>query len=236
MSSEISDKTFKNKNVKKPLSGQKEITKIVAVSSDKVLPADAAQAAYASGYPVTLKETCYGLVLTGTEENVNAVVKIVQDMDKNHIFVKDRGFPAGDPRRCRATRNGGQRPGFYTLHEEISKMGTVGEALDNYEAGVEKTEAEWPNRPSSLKIEDYITSELGKNKKKPHMTHIVADRIAAKKAEADAKKEPAKTEMEKAPKSEKKKASQKPSAAKKTTAKKSAEKKTNKKETTAKKK
>ncbi len=237
MSSEITDKPFKNKNVKKPLSGQKEITKIVAVSSDKVLPADAAQAAYASGYPVTLKETCYGLVLTGTEENVNAVVKLVQDLDKNHIFVKDRGFPAGDPRRCRATRNGGQRPGFYTLHEEISKMGTVGEALDNYEAGVEKTEAEWPNRPSSLKIEDYITSELGKNKKKPQMTHIVADRIAAKKAEA--KKETPKAETKKTAKSEKKPASEKQktkTSTKKTTAKKPAEKKTNKKETTAKKK
>ena len=230
MSSEIADKTFKNKNVKKPLSGQKEITKIVAVSSDKVLPADAAQAAYASGYPVTLKETCYGLVLTGTEENVNAVVKLVQDLDKNHIFVKDRGFPAGDPRRCRATRNGGQRPGFYTLHEEISKMGTVGEALDNYEAGVEKTEAKWPIRLNSVKMEDYITGELGKNKKKPEMTHIVTDRIAAKKAEAEAKKEPVKAETKKTPKAEKK------TATKKTTAKKPAEKKTNKKETTAKKK
>ncbi|WNY24205.1 hypothetical protein MmiHf6_15350 [Methanimicrococcus hongohii] len=195
MSSEISKQesaekaapAFRNKNVKKPLSGQKEITKIVAVSSDKVLPADAAQAAYASGYPVTLKETCYGLVLTGTEENVNAVVKIVQDLDKNHIFVKDRGFPAGDPRRCRATRNGGQRPGFYTLHEEISKMGTVGDALDNYEAGVEKTEAEWPNRPSSFKIEDYITDEIGKSKKKPEMAKVVVDRIAAKKEAAQMK-------------------------------------------------
>lgn len=234
MSSEISE-TFRNKNVKKPLSGQKEITKIVAVSSDKVLPADAAQAAYASGYPVTLKETCYGLVLTGTEENVNAVVKIVQDLDKNHIFVKDRGFPAGDPRRCRATRNGGQRPGFYTLHEEISKMGTVGDALDNYEAGVEKTEARWPNRPSSFKVEDYITGELGKNKKKPEMTHIVADRIAAKKeaaaANAEAKKEPAKktaskTEIKKpaAETAEKKPAAK--TAEKKTTAKEAEKKKT----------
>lgn len=222
MSSEIANETFKNKNVKKPLSGQKEITKIVAVSSDKVLPADAAQAAYASGYSVTLKETCYGLVMTGTEENVDAVIKIVQDLDKNHIFVKDRGFPAGDPRRCRATRNGGQRPGFYTLHEEISKMGTVGEALDNYEAGVEKTEAEWPTRMDALKIEDYITAELGKNKKKPEMTHIVTDRIAAKKAEADKKKEPAKK-------------TSKPDE-KKTAAKKTAAKKTTKKETTAKKK
>ncbi|MDV0445278.1 hypothetical protein MmiAt1_08460 [Methanimicrococcus sp. At1] len=203
MSSEIKDadkaaKPFVNKNVKKPLSGQKEITKIVAVSSDKVLPADAAQAAYASGYPVTLKETCYGLVLTGTEENVNAVVKIVQDLDKNHIFVKDRGFPAGDPRRCRATRNGGQRPGFYTLHEEISKMGAVGEALDNYEAGAERRPAEWPNRPSSFKMEDLIKDELGENKKKPKMAKVVTDRIAEKQKAEKAAAESAEAKTAKA--------------------------------------
>ena len=185
----------KSTSVPESLSGKKEITKIIAVSSDKILPADAAQAAYASGYPVTLKETCYGIVLTGTKDNVDAVVKIIKDMDKNHIFVKDRGFPTGDPRRCRATRNGGQRPGFYTLHEEISKMGTIGDALDNYDAKVEKTEAEWPDEPSSFKLEDYINKELGKSKKKPHMPKIIEEKIAARNPDAKkksaAKKNPA---------------------------------------------
>ena len=166
------EKPFKNLYVKKPLSGQKEITKIIAVSSDKVLPADAAQAAYASGFPVTLKQTCYGLVLTGTEENVNNVVDVIQAMDKNHIFVKDRGFPTGDPRRCRATRNGGQRPGFYTLHAEISRMDMVGEALDNYDANVEKIDAEWPSRPDSFVLEDYIIKEFGESQIKPKGTPL----------------------------------------------------------------
>ncbi|MDR0767319.1 MAG: methanogenesis marker 6 protein [Methanosarcinales archaeon] len=214
--------SFQNKNVIKPVSGQKEITKIIAVSSDKVLPADAAQAVYASGFPVTLKETCYGLVLTGTEENVNAVVQIVQNLDKNHIFVKDRGFPAGDPRRCRAIRSGGQRPGFYTLHAEISKMGTVGDALDNYEAGVEKTEAEWPSRPSSFKIEGYIADEFGKSKKKPEMAKIIADRIAAKKGAAQSES-----------KTKAKKTAEKAETSKKTTAKKATSEKANAKKTSA---
>lgn len=234
-----SEKPFVNKNVKKPLSGEKEITKIIAVSSDKVLPADAAQAAYASGHPVTLKETCYGLVLTGTEENVNAVVKIVRDMDKNHIFVKDRGFPAGDPRRCRATRNGGQRPGFYTLHEEISKMGTIGEALDDYEAGIEKTNADWPNQPSSFKIEDYIDIELGKNKKKPQMAKVIADKIEAKKkaakaAEKDVGKSAAKTADKTAAKKAVSKTEEKKSTVKKSTAEKQAAKKSSANKSTAK--
>ena len=164
-------------SIPESLSGQKEITKIIAVSSDKVLPADAAQAAYSSGYLVTLKETCYGLVLTGTKENVDAVIKVVSDMDKNHIFVKDRGFPTGDPRRCRAVRNGGQRPGFYTLHEEISKMGVIGEALDDYEAKVKKQKAEWPKRPPSSKLEDYINSEFGKSKKEVRSPKSITDKI-----------------------------------------------------------
>jgi len=164
-------------SIPESLSGQKEITKIIAVSSDKVLPADAAQAAYSSGYLVTLKETCYGLVLTGTKENVDAAVKAVMDMDRNHIFVKDRGFPTGDPRRCRAVRNGGQRPGFYTLHEEISKMGVIGEALDDYEAKVKKQKAEWPKRPPSSKLEDYINSEFGKSKKEVRSPKSLADKI-----------------------------------------------------------
>jgi len=164
-------------SIPESLSGQKEITKIIAVSSDKVLPADAAQAAYSSGYLVTLKETCYGLVLTGTKENVDAAVKAVMDMDRNHIFVKDRGFPTGDPRRCRAVRNGGQRPGFYTLHEEISKMGVIGEALDDYEAKVKKPKAEWPKRPPSSKLENYINSEFGKSKKEVQNPKFIADKI-----------------------------------------------------------
>ena len=180
------------------LSGKKEITKIVAVSSDKILPADAAQAVYSSGYIVTLKETCYGLVLTGTPENVNAVIDIVRNLDKNHIFVKDRGFPTGDPRRCRATRNGGQRPGFYTLHEEISKMGTIGEALDNYEGKVKKTEAEWPNRPSSFKLEDYINRELGKSKVKSVPAEKTTPAKAAPAKSAPAKSAPAKAASAKA--------------------------------------
>ena len=193
------------------LSGKKEITKIVAVSSDKILPADAAQAVYSSGYFVTLKETCYGLVLTGTPENVNAVIDIVRNLDKNHIFVKDRGFPTGDPRRCRATRNGGQRPGFYTLHEEISKMGIIGEALDNYDAKVKKTDAEWVNRPSSFVLEDYINREFGKSELK---TAPVKKTAQVKKASASEKAVPVKKEA--APK--KTAAPAKKAAAKKTAA------------------
>ena len=135
-----------------------QYTKVIAVSSDSVLPADAAAAAYSSGIPVIVKETCYGIVISGTKENVSAVADIVQSLDKNPIIVKDRGFPTGDPRRCRAIRNGGQRPGFYTLHEEISKLDVIGDALDDYDMQIPLREAEWPEKVPAEKLEAVIRS------------------------------------------------------------------------------
>ena len=223
----------KKSSVPKSLSGQKEITKIIAVSSDKVLPSDAAQAAYSSGHLVTLKETCYGLVLTGTKENVDAVVEIVQNLDKNHIFVKDRGFPTGDPRRCRAVRNGGQRPGFYTLHEEISKMGTIGEALDDYDAKVKKTNAEWPDKPSSFKLEDYINREFGKSEKKVQTQKIIADKIKSRKENSGSRNKKAAAEKTTAKKTAAEKAMAKKTATEKAIVKKTAAEKAMAKKTAA---
>ncbi|MDM7920503.1 MAG: methanogenesis marker protein 6, partial [Methanosarcina sp.] len=83
---------------------KEEITKYIVISSEKVLPADAAMKIYESEFPVKVKETCFGLIVTGLKEDVIAVVEKIRQLDKNHIFIKDRGFPAGDERRCRATR------------------------------------------------------------------------------------------------------------------------------------
>jgi len=93
---------------------KEEITKYIVISSDKVLPADAAMKIYESEFPVTVKETCFGLIVTGTKEDVTAVVeKIPAARTKTIFYIKDRGFPAGDERRCRASRGGGPRPGFH---------------------------------------------------------------------------------------------------------------------------
>ncbi|WP_440947065.1 methanogenesis marker 6 protein [Methanosarcina sp. T3] len=113
---------------------QNEITKYIVISSDKVLPADAAMKIYESEFPVTVKETCFGLIVTGPEQDVLAVVEKIRQLDKNHIFVKDRGFPAGDDRRCRASRGGGPRPGFHFLREEVGMLPAIGAALDELEA------------------------------------------------------------------------------------------------------
>ncbi len=80
--------------------------------------------------PLTIKSTCYGAVINGEESIVNQAVEDVRKLDYCNIFTKDRGFPPGDPRRCRAKR-GGAREGFHQLEKEFELLGFVSEALEN---------------------------------------------------------------------------------------------------------
>ena len=116
----------KNENEEK-----RNYTKIVITNSNQYLPSDLSIQAYSLLIPIYLKETCFGLVITGTKENVDNVCQKLQKLDENHIFIKDRGFPAGDKRRCRATRNGGSRPGFYKIYKEIQILQNISNALES---------------------------------------------------------------------------------------------------------
>jgi len=142
---------------------QEEITKVIVISSDKVLPVDAAMRIYESEFSVTVKETCFGLIVTGPAEEVLAVTEEIRKLDKNHIFVKDRGFPAGDERRCRAVRGGGPRPGFHFLREEVQMLPAIGVALDELEA--KEPVRESPTKKDKLKVselERIIEAELAR--------------------------------------------------------------------------
>ncbi|MDI9394989.1 MAG: methanogenesis marker 6 protein [Euryarchaeota archaeon] len=142
---------------------KEEITKYIVISSDKVLPSDAAMKIYESEFPVTVKETCFGLVVTGSREDIMAVVEKIRQLDKNHIFIKDRGFPVGDERRCRATRGGSPRPGFHFLREEVGMLPLIGAALDELEAN--KPLKKKPKEKSRLKVSDLeniIEAELSR--------------------------------------------------------------------------
>jgi putative methanogenesis marker protein 6 len=142
---------------------KEEITKYIVISSDKVLPADAAMKIYESEFPVTVKETCFGLIVTGSREDVMAVVEDIRQLDKNHIFVKDRGFPAGDERRCRATRGGGPRPGFHFLREEVGMLPAIGAALDELEANESaKKKKKEKCRLKVSELEKIIEAELSR--------------------------------------------------------------------------
>ncbi|MDO9518472.1 MAG: methanogenesis marker 6 protein [Methanosarcinaceae archaeon] len=136
------------------------ITKLVVISSDSVLPIDAALEVYESEIEITIKETCFGTMVTGPEDAVNKVVEKVVALDKNHIFVKERGFPPGDDRRCRAGRGGGPRPGFHFLRNEIGMLPIIGKALDDYDNNVPLEKIVRPEKLKVSILKDIIESEL----------------------------------------------------------------------------
>jgi putative methanogenesis marker protein 6 len=104
------------------------VTKYVFVESPELTPSDLAIRAYEISQGVMIKETCFGLQITGKEEDVNAIIGHLREIDPTHIFVKDRGFPPGDPRRCRANL-GGARPGYFGHEFEISLIRFISKGL-----------------------------------------------------------------------------------------------------------
>lgn len=96
------------------------VTKYVFVDSPDTTPQDIAIAAYEIAQGVMVKETCFGCQITGTPEDVERIIDHLRSIDPYRIFVKDRGFPPGDARRCRANL-GGARPG-YLGHEFEMKL------------------------------------------------------------------------------------------------------------------
>ncbi len=79
---------------------------------------------------LTIKSTCYGAAISGEKEDVEKAVTQIRELDPYNIFIKDRGFPPGDPRRCRAKR-GGAREGFHQLEKEFELLDDVSKALKN---------------------------------------------------------------------------------------------------------
>jgi putative methanogenesis marker protein 6 len=113
---------------------EETITKMVVIS-DTELPSDVVISAYKVSSDVTIKETCYGLMLTGKRAEVDRVVDAVRKLSPTKVFVKERGFPPGDERRCRANRGGGPRPGFHQLKNELDLLPDIGKGLVLVERG-----------------------------------------------------------------------------------------------------
>jgi putative methanogenesis marker protein 6 len=105
------------------------VTKYVVVESFDVTPADLALRAYEISHGVMIKETCFGIVINGKEDEVSRIIAELRKLDPDHIFIKDRGFPPGDPRRCRANL-GGARPGYNGMEHEMTIIPYVSHGLE----------------------------------------------------------------------------------------------------------
>jgi putative methanogenesis marker protein 6 len=123
------------------------VTKYVFVESPEMTPADLAIRAYELSQGVMIKETCFGLQITGKKDEVEKIIARLRELDPDHIFVKDRGFPPGDPRRCRANL-GGARPGYFGHEFEISLIRHVSKGLESLPER-ESGKPACPPRPAS---------------------------------------------------------------------------------------
>lgn len=139
------------------------VTKYVFVESPDMTPSDLAIRAYEISQGVMIKETCFGLQITGRPEEVDAIIARLREFDPSHIFVKDRGFPPGDPRRCRANL-GGARPGYYGHEYEISLIRHVSKGIQEMahrapDQPVHPPELAGPARLDIKKLQKIIESQ-----------------------------------------------------------------------------
>ena len=138
------------------------VTKYVVTAPDSdILPSDIAQKIYGSKYDVNVKETCFGAIIDGEEDVIEDLVSEIRAMDPNEIFIKDRGFPPGDPRRCRGRRGGGPRPGFHMLEFEIRVLPLISLGLDSIDSGVVPSPPPEKKKLLSVEmLEDIVEKEL----------------------------------------------------------------------------
>ncbi|MBU4373937.1 MAG: methanogenesis marker 6 protein [Euryarchaeota archaeon] len=111
------------------------ITKMVVIKSSKVLPSDVVIKIYESNADIMIKETCFGVMVTGERHIVDSLLSNIRKMDQYGIFIKERGFAPGEPYRCRATRSGGARPGFHNLENEDKLLPHIASALRALDKG-----------------------------------------------------------------------------------------------------
>jgi putative methanogenesis marker protein 6 len=108
------------------------VTRYIVIESFEVTPTDLAIRAYEISKGVMIKETCFGLTMMGKEEEVDRIIAELRKVDPAHIFVKDRGFPPGDARRCRSGL-GGARPGFHGMEYEMTVIPYISHGIEELE-------------------------------------------------------------------------------------------------------
>jgi putative methanogenesis marker protein 6 len=142
------------------------LTKYIITSPESdILPSDIAMKIYGSKHDVNVKETCFGVIINGEEDVIRVLVDEIRALDPSGIFIKDRGFPPGDPRRCRGRRGGGARPGYYMIESESKMLPLISKALASQAKGeAESLEAEVaPSKKKPLdlqKLEEIIKDEF----------------------------------------------------------------------------
>ncbi|MBU4075585.1 MAG: methanogenesis marker 6 protein [Euryarchaeota archaeon] len=133
-----------------------KITKMMVINSSKVLPSDVVIKLYESNADVMIKETCFGVMVSGERVVVDKLLSETRKMDPYGIFIKERGFAPGEPNRCRATRRGGARPGFHMLETEERLLPQIAEALRALDRGEVPKEKQIKKKLDVEKLKEII--------------------------------------------------------------------------------
>ena len=112
-----------------------KITKMIVINSSKLLPSDVAMKLYETKDDIIVKETCFGIMVSGEREILDPLLVNIRKLDPYGIFIKERGFAPGEPFRCRATRRGGAKPGFHNLENEDKILPHIANALKALDRG-----------------------------------------------------------------------------------------------------
>ncbi|QHN08924.1 methanogenesis marker 6 protein [Methanothermobacter sp. THM-2] len=133
---------------------------IILGPSSRLSSSELVQRLHLLGLPLTIKSTCYGALVHGDTETVMEAVRKIRSLDPTNIFTKERGFPPGDPRRCRGHR-GAAREGYHQLEKEFKLLGYVGEALER----PQKAEPEKKEKVSVDEFRDVVERSLKSRQK-----------------------------------------------------------------------
>jgi putative methanogenesis marker protein 6 len=110
------------------------ITRLLMISPDSMVTPDQLVRSVQTMAPgVNVKETCYGCLAESDAKTMAVVIAKVREQYRNEVFSKVRGYPVGDPKRCRAQH--GTRPGFAQLEAEWATLPLIQSALDAIDAG-----------------------------------------------------------------------------------------------------
>lgn len=127
------------------------ITRLLMISPDSmVTPDQLVRNVQTMAAGVNVKETCYGCLAESDAATMARVMEKVRAAYRNEVFTKVRGFPLGDPRRCRAQH--GTRPGYAQLEAEWQTLPLIQSALDSFDKG--ETEYVRPVEKKPLSVKD----------------------------------------------------------------------------------
>lgn len=112
---------------------ENETRYIVLAPDSEFTPGQIARTIHTMNFDVIVKETCFGVVVSGKREEVRRMVTEIRKIDPNRIYTKVRGFPVGDQRRCRAHK--GSRPGFAQLEKEWKDLVLIEKGLQCMDRG-----------------------------------------------------------------------------------------------------